>query len=55
MDLQIKPFQNWFGIYRDSYLVRELHKYELKHLRSLKLHPSLDIIPQNILHSFLKS
>lgn len=55
MELKIKAFQNWFGIYRDSYLIRELHKYEFKHLRSLKLHPSVDAIPQEIIHSFLNN
>lgn len=53
MPLEIRAFQNWYGIYRGSYLVRELHKYEYKHLRSLKLHPLLDIIPQPLLQSFI--
>jgi hypothetical protein len=41
------------AIFNDSYLIRELDKFEIKHLKKLKLLNNLDAVPLQLIQNFL--
>jgi hypothetical protein len=58
MQLTIKkrklcPNYSPIGIFDDSYLIRELDKFEIKHLKKLGLLNNLDAVPLQLIQNFL--
>lgn len=58
MQLKIKKRQlcpNYcpVGIFKDTYLIRELDKFEIQHLKKLGLLNNLDAIPEKLIQDFL--
>jgi hypothetical protein len=58
MDLTIKrkklcPGYTPIGIFNGDYLIRELTKFEIQHLKKLNLFNNLNSIPQNLINNFL--
>jgi hypothetical protein len=41
------------AIFNDSYLIRELDSFEIKHLKKLKLLNNLDAVPLELIQNFL--
>jgi hypothetical protein len=50
---QLCPNYSPIGIFNDTYLIRELDKFEIKHLKKLGLLNNLDAIPLQLIQNFL--
>jgi hypothetical protein len=50
---QLSPNYSPIGIFSDTYLIRELDKFEVKHLKKLGLLNNLDAVPLQLIHNFL--
>jgi len=50
---KLAPNYSPIGIYLGEYLVRELDKYELQHLKKLRLLNNLAAIPTELINNFL--
>ena len=50
---QLCPNYNPIGIFKDTYLIRELDSFEIKHLKKLGLLNNLDAVPTELIHNFL--
>jgi hypothetical protein len=50
---QLCPNYSPIGIFDDSYLIRELDKFEIKHLKKLGLLNNLDAVPLQLIQNFL--
>jgi hypothetical protein len=50
---QLSPNYSPIAIFNDTYLIRELDSFEIKHLKKLKLLNNLDAVPLELIHNFL--
>jgi hypothetical protein len=50
---QLCPNYSPIGIFNDTYLIRELDKFEIKHLKKLGLLNNLDAVPLELIQNFL--
>jgi hypothetical protein len=50
---QLSPNYSPIGIFNDTYLIRELDSFEIKHLKKLRLLNNLDAVPLELIHNFL--
>ncbi len=50
---QLCPNYSPIAIFKDTYLIRELDKFEIKHLKKLGLLNNLDAVPLQLIHNFL--
>jgi hypothetical protein len=50
---QLCPNYSPIGIFNDTYLIRELDKFEIKHLKKLGLLNNLDAVPLQLIQNFL--
>ena len=50
---QLCPNYCPIGIFNDTYLIRELDKFEIKHLKKLGLLNNLDAVPLQLIQNFL--
>jgi hypothetical protein len=50
---QLCPNYNPIGIFNDTYLIRELDSFEIKHLKKLGLLNNLDAVSLELIQNFL--
>jgi hypothetical protein len=50
---QLCPNYSPIGIFNDTYLIRELDKFEIKHVKKLGLLNNLDAVPLQLIQNFL--
>jgi hypothetical protein len=50
---KLAPNYSPIGIFNDTYLIRELDKFEIKHLKKLGLLNNLDAVPLELIQNFL--
>jgi hypothetical protein len=50
---QLCPNYSPIGIFNDTYLIRELDKFEIKHLKKMGLLNNLDAVPLELIQKFL--
>jgi hypothetical protein len=50
---QLSPNYSPIAIFNDTYLIRELDKFEIKHLKKLGLLNNLDAVPAELIKDFI--